>query len=99
MSDTLLDRLSRRAWNTAGPATLPACNSSAQQTTFLPDSNHLQGTGVDVFVVQPGMSQTDFFPKMVGRELGGSVDCTGQGTMVLAQGCQFSLRTVGLQHC
>lgn len=26
----------------------------------------VQGSGVDVFVVQPGMSQTDFFPKMVG---------------------------------
>lgn len=25
----------------------------------------LQGTGVDVFAVQPGMSQTDFSPKMV----------------------------------
>jgi NAD(P)-dependent dehydrogenase (short-subunit alcohol dehydrogenase family) len=27
-------------------------------------ADRLQGSGVDVFVVQPGMSQTDFFPKM-----------------------------------
>jgi len=35
----------------------------------------LQGTGVDVCAVQPGMSQTDFFRKMVRR---GAV-CTGAG--------------------
>lgn len=28
----------------------------------------VQGTGVEVFAVQPGMSRTDFFPKMVRRQ-------------------------------
>lgn len=36
------------------------------QLSFSKRRNRVQGSGVDVFVVQPGMSQTDFFPKMVG---------------------------------
>lgn len=42
-------------------------NAFSHYATHPTPSSHclLQGSGADVFMVQPGMSQTDFFPKMV----------------------------------